>query len=359
MALEQNPDLIVNRQDLAAAQAGRVVADTYPYNPVFEAQLQAADNYDLRQHVRQSYSLLQEIETGGKGGFRRGAAQAGVQRTEWEVRQSELAIAADVFRKFQAILVARQRLELARETNRLNEQLATGAHALLQAGKVSGADLVIAEQEALDSRQAVLVAESNLRLAGIELRSVLGMADDVRLEPQGDLRLASSPTATDVNSLLRVALATQPEVFAKEAALRQADAAVGLAIANQRADVTFGPAMEIDEAKTFFVGATLQVPLQIYNKKEGEVLQAQAERSRAAADLNRTRLRVKMAILTAWQQYDDARRLAAALATETLPADERRLADAEKLLAAGQIDLLKLVEPAAPPFGRQAAVAGS
>lgn len=343
IALAQNPDLAVNRQDIAIAAAQRVVANTYPFNPTFEAQIQAADNSGLAQHIRQSYSLLQEIERGGKGGFRRGQANAAVQRTEWEQRAKELAVAADVYRRFQGVLFAREKLDLARETGRLNQRLAQDARSLLQAGKVTGADLVIAEQEALDSRQAEAIGEAELRSARLELRSALGIADELQLEPQGDLHFPPQPT-TSLNGLMQGALDAQPEVFAKAAALQQASAAVGLAIANQKADVTFGPAIEVDENKTFFIGGTLQVPLQIYNKKEGEVLQAEAERAKAAAELEQTRLKVKMAVLAAWQQYDDARRLAATIANEVLPASDRYLQDADKLLSAGQIDLLKLVE---------------
>jgi cobalt-zinc-cadmium efflux system outer membrane protein len=344
IALAQNPDLAVFRQDMSVAEAQRVTANTYPFNPVFEAQFQAADNFGLKAHYRQSYTLLQEIETGGKGKFRRGGANAAVQRTGWELRTRELATAADVYRKFQAVLAARQKLDLVAETYRLNQQLAENAAALLQAGKVTGGDLVIARQEALDSRQAEAVAESELRLARLELQTTLGITEPVQLDPQGELRFSPPTDFAELNTFVQSALATQPEIFAKMSALQQADAAVGLAIANQKANVTFGPATEVDENETLFIGATLQVPLQIYNKKEGEVMQAESERSRAAAELEQSRIKVKMAVLTAWQQYEDARRLAATLSEGTLPLSERYLRDAEKLLAAGQIDLLKLVE---------------
>jgi outer membrane protein TolC len=346
IALAQNPDMAVNRQDVAVAVAQRVIANTYPLNPVFEAQLQSADNpaEGVRQHTKQTYSLLQEIETGGKGKFRRGEASAAVNRTGWELRAREFATAADVYRKFQAVLAARQKLQLAAEASRMNQQFADNTRALLQAGKVSGGDLVLALHEALDSRQAEAVAQSELRLARIELRAALGITDLLELEPQGDLQLSPPTENADLNSAVQAASTNQPEIFAKMSALQQADAAVGLAVANQRANVTMGPAFEQDETKTIFIGATLQVPLQIFNHKEGEVMQAEAERSRAAAELEQSRIKVKMAVLTAWQQFENARRVAAMLSEDTLPQSERYLHDAEKLLDAGQIDLLKLVE---------------
>lgn len=344
IALAQHPDLASARQDVAIADAQRVIANTYPFNPTFESTIQAADNFGLAQHIKQSYTVLQEIERGGKGNYRRGGANAAFARADWQRRSKELTLVGDVYRRFQAVLIARQKLELARETRRLNERLAEDARSLLQAAKATGADVLIAQQEALDARQSETVSESELQLARLELRSALGISEEVQLDPQGELRLPERSAADNPEILVQGALANQPEIMANVAALEQANAAVCLAIANQKANVTFGPAMEIDEAKTFFIGGTLQVPLQIYNKKEGEVLQAEAERGKAVAELELSRLKVRMAVLAAWQQLAEARRLAAMLSDTVLPASERNLQDAEKLLGAGQMDLLKLVE---------------
>ncbi len=124
----------------------------------------------------------------------------------------------------------------------------------------------------------------------------------------------------------------------------QANAAAALAHANQRADFVVGPTFEVDESKTVFAGATLQVPLQIHNKKQGEMLQAEAERAKAAADLEQTQLKVKLKVQAAYEQYQSAERLAATLASESLPANQKHLQDAQRLLDVGQFDLLRLVE---------------
>ena len=89
---------------------------------------------------------------------------------------------------------------------------------------------------------------------------------------------------------------------------------------------------------------TLQVPLQIFNRKQGEQMQAEAERARAAADFQQSRLKVKMRVVAAGQQYAGARRMVEFLRDQQMPASQRQLQDAEKLLAAGQVDLLKVVE---------------
>ncbi len=360
IALARNPDLSVARGDLAIADSQRVTANTYPFNPTFEAQLQSANNTaGLPQHFRQSYTVLQEIELGHKGNFRRSQAQATIRRTSWEIAQKELDVRADVYRKYQALLMARGKLQLAQDASELNRQLAANARSLLDAGKVTGADLLVAQAEAGDSRQAELIGEVEVAAAEVDLRSSLGIAEGVQLVPQGGLNLPIempiAVSAANINAniedrsasielLVQSALQTLPEVQAKAAALRQAAAAEQLARANQHANITAGPAIEIDESKTFFAGATIQVPLQIYNRRQGERLQAEAERAKAAADLEQTRLKVKIRILAAYDAYASVQRIAAALANDVLPASQQRLVDADKLLSAGQLDLLKLVE---------------
>ncbi len=345
IALARNPDLLVNRQDVAIAGAQQVAANTYPFNPTFEAQVQSANNNEpLRQHIRQSYSVLQEIETGGKGTYRRGEAAAGVDRAQWELRQRELELRAAVYVKFAALLSTTRKLELARETTRLNSQFVDNIRSLLNAGKAAGGDLLIAQEDVSDARQAELAAAAERSVAEADLRLTLGLADPGELMPQGEIALPDAEGPIDFDALSAAAGDNQPEVRAKAAALAQADAAVALAHANQRADITAGPALEIDENKTFFAGATLQVPLQFYNKKQGELLQAEAEREKAAADLEQTRLKVKLGVRSAWEQYAAARRTTELLAIEVLPASQRHLQDAQRLLDAGQMDLLRLME---------------
>ncbi len=183
IALARNPDLLVSRQDLAIADAQRVTADTYPFNPTFEAQVQSANNTGLRQHIRQSYSLLQEVETGGKGQYRRGQALAGMDRVQWELRQRELELQSAVYLKFQALLNAARKIDLAHETTRLNVELAANARTLLNAGKVSGADLLIAEEEAIVTRQLEIAATGDRTVAELDLRPYWGWPTPVNCSP--------------------------------------------------------------------------------------------------------------------------------------------------------------------------------
>jgi cobalt-zinc-cadmium efflux system outer membrane protein len=346
IALSRNPDLLVNRQELAIAGSQQAIANTYPLNPVFEAQIQSADNQreGTQQHMRQSYSILQEFETGGKGTYRRGAAAAGLDRAQWDLRQHELEVRSSVYAKFAALLNAARKLELAHETATLNSQFADNSRALLNAGKATGGDTLLAQEEAADSRQAEIAAETERSAAEIELRNLLGLADPGELRPEGEVTLPEDRGPIDLEAISAGASDNQPQVRAKAAALAQAEAAVALAHANQRADITAGPAVEYDENKTFFAGATIQVPLQIFNRKQGELMQAEAEREKAAADLEQTRLKVKLAIRSAWEQYEAARKTADLLAGATLPASQRHLQDGQRLLDVGQMDLFKLIE---------------
>ena len=170
--------------------------------------------------MRQSYSVLEEIELGGKGNYRRAQADAALDRTQWDVRQRELEVVALVYQKFEAALSSRRKLELLHQTTRLNDQLADNARQLRNAGRLTGGDVLIAEAEAFDSRQAEVQAGYDQQIAQLELRALLGIADNVGLSPQGELDL---PPVADPASeeLVAAALEFQPELQAKAAAPRR------------------------------------------------------------------------------------------------------------------------------------------
>ncbi len=364
LAIAHNPDLAVAQYERSIAGAQAITADTYPYNPMLETQIQSANNpgTGLAQHIRQSYSALEEIELGHKGEYRRGVASAQARKTSWELAQQQLDVRADVYRKFQALRFARERLALASQTAGINRHWADNAPQLLNAGKLTPGDVIVSDAEAADSDQVVASVQLEISAAQADLKATLGLDDQTELVPQGEIDLppvdvtglpqanlpAGAPSGlTPLNesaALEQIALDALPELQAKTAALQQANAAVQLACANQRVNVTAGPAVEVDENKTLFVGATVQVPLQIFNRHEGELLQAEAERAKAAADLEQSRLKIKIRVRAAYQAWLAARLLADRLERDVVPQSEKRARDAEQLVDAGQLDLLKLVE---------------
>ncbi len=342
-ALQRNPDLAVKRRDLGIASAQIVTASYYPFNPTAQVDLQAVNDRDKTapNRVKQVYGLTQEIELGGQGDFRRAQAQSGWSRSTWEVRQQEVALTVLVARRYQALIYAQRKLELGRAVYRLDELLITQTERLFQANQIPRGDVILTRLEAIDARRIDAANALAYRQAQHELRSALGVTAAVDFLPLEQLN-QTDQTLT-FQGLLEVASRCNAEIRGKQAALSEANAAYQLAIANQHANITAGPTTEIDENLTVFVGGQISVPLQIFNRKQGERQTAEAQRLKAAEDLSQTQAKVAIAIQAGLEIFGQRVKDALEIQRET-PLVEQSLVDASRLFTAGQLDLLKLVE---------------
>ncbi len=340
-ALERNPDLAVKRRDLGIARAQIVIADYYPFNPVFQATLQGASAPGLKDNFRQAYSLSQEIELAGQSDIRRAQANAGWARATWEVRQQEVALSVLVARRYQTLVNLQRRLQISRETYSINNRLAEQTEKLFQANQVSRADVLLTRLEAIDSRRLDAAGESAYLQGQLDLRAALGVTAAVDFVPLEQLQRTAE--GWNLDSLLAQACDCNPEIRVKQAALNEANSALNLALANQHANLTAGPAAEVDENHTVFIGGQLSAPLQIFNRKQGEVRQAEAQRNKAAEDLAQTQARIKIQLLAALESLNERLGVIREMDRES-PQLAQSLDDAGKLFSAGLMDLLKLVE---------------
>jgi outer membrane protein TolC len=134
-ALENNPVLVALRQQHGIAAAGVVIAQTYPFNPIWEGKIRATDgpaSAGITNRVSNEHKLLLEIEVRGQGNHRRQAAQATLSRTDWEIAFQETALAVRVARAFNAVLYREEKLRQIEETIRFNENAVEQIRALVE-----------------------------------------------------------------------------------------------------------------------------------------------------------------------------------------------------------------------------------
>ena len=154
-ALENNPELAALRQLHGIADAGVVIARTYPFNPVWEGKIRAADgpaSAGITNRVSNEHKLLLEIEVRGQGNHRRQAAQAALSRTDWEIAFQENALAVRVARAFNTVLYRQEKLRLIEESVRFNENAVEQIRALVEKAIIRRADYLTARSELNDSR---------------------------------------------------------------------------------------------------------------------------------------------------------------------------------------------------------------
>jgi cobalt-zinc-cadmium efflux system outer membrane protein len=343
-ALQYHPDLAVVRQQHGIAAAAVVIARTYPFNPVWTNKLFAVNgpvSSGITNRLAMEQRISLDLEIHGQGKFRRQAACAALTRTDWEIALREDTVAVRVVRAFNGVLYARGRLQLAEETVRLDEHVVEQVRTLVERGGGRPEELIAARSELLNARAALGALRSALQHAEQELRLALGVTD-APSTVAGTLQ--EPPPAVAAEVFLEAALQRRPELRAREAAVQEASARLGLALADRYGNPNIGPDYEYNETRDNFIGAQLVLPLPVFNKHKGEILQRQAERERAILDLHSTEVAVRQVVLGALDRLREAQVWVDSYRTQVLPTQEAMLKDMETLLAQGRVDLSKVTD---------------
>jgi cobalt-zinc-cadmium efflux system outer membrane protein len=344
--LLNNPELAAIRQQHGIAAAGVVIARTYPYNPTLESRVQYADGpaeAGVTNHAPTQHILLLPVELRGQGQYRREAAGAALSRTDWEIAFQETALAVRVMRAFNTSLYREEKARLTEETIRLLDQASQQVQKLVEQGRLRGADLILARSEIADVRSQLDLNRALLETARVELYRTLGLAEGSP-EPQGTLE--SQPGQCDAEELTRAALERRADLRARQAAVAEANARVELEAANRYGNPSVGPAYAFNETRVHFIGPQVSVPLPLLNTRKGEILQREAERTRAVLELQQVEVQVRQDVRAALTRLKGARTRVDNYRTQILPDLRKSLEGMERLFAQGEpgVDVLRLID---------------
>jgi cobalt-zinc-cadmium efflux system outer membrane protein len=345
-ALQNNPELAAQRQQHGIAAAAVIIARTYPFNPVWEAKIRPVsgpESAGITNRVSNEHKLLVDVEVRGQGKFRRLGALAALSRTDWEIAHQEVTLAIRVIRAYGGVLYRQEKMELIRQTIRVNEDAVNQVEKLVKQGKLRPADLIVIETEAADARAQLASGDSLLVPALYDLRRALGFRD-------GDFQTAGSLVLPvlqwDAALLTRVALDRRADLHARQAALDEAEARFRLTVADRFGNPNLGPAYEYDPTRINLIGAQFTLPLPIINTHRGEIQQRQAESTRALYDLRQTEEWIRQDIQAALARLDKARAWVDTYRKSVLPGLENALQKMTKLFLAGEpgVDIIRLID---------------
>jgi cobalt-zinc-cadmium efflux system outer membrane protein len=346
-ALQNNPELAAFRQQRGVAAAAVVIAETYPFNPVWEAFVRHASGpseSSVTNVIATEHAVLLEIECRRQGTFRRQEANAGLARTDWEIVTQELALAVRVLRAFDTVLYRQRKLQQVERTIALSEEAARQVRGLLGLPKgTRPVDDLTAQSELADARAQLPAARLALEVARQDLRRQLGLVgEDIIV--QGDL--AVPPADLAAPRLMQAALDQRPDLRARQAAVAEAQARLRLEIANRLGNPQVGPGFEYDPTRVVTAGVNWIVPLPVLNLHQGQIQQREAERARAFLDLRQTEVMVQQDVQTAVTRLANARAWLDAYQTKALPDLRKNLEAMQKFLREGEpgIDALRVID---------------
>ena len=345
-ALDRNRDLAVSRRDVDVSRGRLRQARRYPFNPELVVEGEAGRGIGREDAERRGIGggkigLSQVIEIRGQRGLRIRGAESEVGRTEWAVRETEREVAAETTRAFSDLLLARERLGLARETLALATGLRDTARRLVDAGDTPEIDLLRTQVEVRRALNRVTQEEAAVQAAIRALALLIGAPADVTLVATGPLLL--DPVPGTLEQLINDARANRPDLKAAEAAIETARAGRALVEAERylpsvTLSASYGEGLDFD-SRTRLALFGVSIPLPFWNRREGDLEAARAEVARQQAERERVLARIDKEVTTAFRQFLTARQVVEEYVQQIVPAQEQNARLVEQGYRIGQLRL--------------------
>ena len=269
------------------------------------------------------------------------AAEREAERVAETLVQAGLNLIRDVRAAYADVLLAADRLQIARDAEKLRTRIADLAGARLKAGDASPVEVATAQIDARRAAQEAARLEDDLELARERLRNLMGVG--ISHSPVKPLDTPLPVVEADADALVADALAGRPDVAAADRAVAAADARLRLAHCDWVRFLGIYDANGRGQ-KGYESGPGFRLTLPLFNWNQGRIVRAEAERERAVRQQTTLRDRVILEVRQAHVQLAQARKDLERWRTQVRPAVEDAIRKAERAYKEGDTTLVLVLE---------------
>ena len=353
-AVQQNLALLAEQANLSIAEAGLISARLRP-NPVLSGSAESLDllgtGFDATNNAGPpQYAVRIDVpfERAHKRELRTDVADLAKRAAAARVADVLRRLKLDVTLASVDVLEAKARLELAQENLQTLERLVQLNERRLTSGAIPQLEVTRSRVAMLQYRGSVRSAQLALTEARLKLLPLLGRKpgeQPVDIDDRLGVRPAS--VAPDLAGLLQAARTTRPDLLALQSDNARTEADLRLQIAQGKVDYTVGAEYRREQGingRGNMLGLFVSVPLPVFNRNQGEIARAEAERERARRSLAAVEADVAREVAAAYHGYESARELLSEVERDLLaPAKEAR-AGTTYVYQAGATSLLDVLD---------------
>lgn len=329
LGLSANPAVLAARDQVAAAQGMAEAARAFP-NPEISGQSgrgQEREVPDPHSGAVYSIALNQPLEYPMVRTPRIEAADASLRAADAARQSFENDTAAAIKLAYYDLLRRQAEATAAQEDLQLTQQIRDNIALRHGTGESPKFDLITAETELLNSRKNRDMAVLRVQQARASLRQAVGKPIPEEAQVTGELpsKVSLPPLATLQEELG----ARNPELQRTEAESRAAESRVDLEKAQRLPKISLLAQHDVDPTlSSSRVGMAVTIP--IWDRRSGQVMQAQAELSRVRNLLDSQRLTLSESLAAAYGRFQIANSQVAMLENELLAqaAAARKIAEA-------------------------------
>ena len=348
LALERSPTLGAAQAAVRASRGEELQAGLRP-NP--ELQLSNQNNsgsgpYRGGRPLETSAGLSQRLEIGGQRAARTTVAARDVTLAGHDLAAARLDLVRDVRTAYAQAVAARRAVDIEQERQRLAEEVFRATRERVNAGREAPAQQLRAES----ALSTASIARDRAQREAIVARRGLAVflaAEDVEFVGRtADTWFTEIGPAPATNGRRPT---NNPDYARLDDAVSRARAALDLERRRATPDVTLnGSVSQYREASAtardtaFVVG--LSVPLQLFDRNQGNIARAGADLTRIELASQQARRTLEASLADAGQRYEAAWHEADALRRTALPAAERAFGYAREGYREGKFSFLEVLD---------------
>ena len=337
LAYSANPDIAVARREVQAVEGAILQAQTIP-NPQVGTSIE-----DTKQETRTTtFQLSQPLELGGKRAARVTAARRGYDAAMLELQGKQAEVRAAVVSAFYDVVTAQERFRLAQATTELAKRATEIASKRVLAGKVSPVEETKARVAESGVRVELAQATSELQASRKRLGAMWGNA-----VPYFDLaenQLETLPSLPGVDEL-KQGLRQAPSLQRARMEVDRRQALARVELTRRVPDITVSLGVKRDEQlgrNQAIVGVS--IPLPLFNRNQGNVLEAMRRTDKARDELTATEVRLNSELGQAYDRLNASRLEVGLLRQEILPGAQSAYDATTKGYELGKFNFLEVLD---------------
>ena len=347
--IRQNLDVLIAKYGIEYTKGQEVTARLFP-NPLLSVGTLSA--YTQGRTLFNSGQLFTQVaqlfELAGKRGYRIESAGFGTQSAEAAFEDAVRQLGFTVKDTYYRIQLAQRRLVLAEENRERFSRILAINTIRFNKGYIAEIDLIRIRLQMVDFHSQVIQSLQTAESMKGELRQLLRLSPKTVLELTTELGFRRIDP--DIEKLRVTALDVRPDIRAKRFTFSQRESELKLAKAYQIPDVTIGAGYAIQGARgpdnPGQVALNVGIPLPLFNRNQGGILQAEVSLQSAEADLDKSINLAENEVDVAYRNLLQSRRLVEAYFGEVLEDARATFTIVERAYERGGATILDLLDAA-------------
>lgn len=289
-ALRENPSLKAVREKIKVAQA-QLDGIALFSNPELESEFIGGS------HAEQTLELTKTFELGGQRGHRKQIAQINLEKVNLKLTEESQKLFKSVKIAFYHLVLVQEKLKLAKEIIKHNQQMFDMAQIQFEAGDISITQVGLANIQLQSALRESATLESDLQLAQLELNGLMGTSLDAIPTAIGGLTEKTSKKLK-LDTLKAHALAHRADLKLLRLSVKQTESAYRLAKAANIPDLSVGGIAERSFGSTGF-GVKFSIPLPLFDWNRAEINAAKAQKQVTTVEITNSEKQIIREVIAA------------------------------------------------------------